>query len=209
MKICRLYFLVLITGASAIVSCQKEIDGTTGGGTVIPVPANQKPKVGTIWTYQYNWVNHMGGPNHAKMITHRAVSEETLGGEKWLKIIDVEPDTVVYYLNTKTDGLYQYTNNSSNLLCKYPAAVNDTYTTFNAGASEVFTVRGVNDTTATGLGNISLSKYEGVKTSYIIDVLWYNKNAWIVWQYQYKLVPVAPAPIYFLYSKMFIESIVY
>ena len=151
----------------------------------------------------------MGGPNHAKMITHRAVSEETLGGEKWLKIIDVEPDTVVYYLNTKTDGLYQYTNNSSNLRCKYPAAVNDTYTTFNAGASEVFTVRGVNDTTATGLGDIPLSKYEGVKTSYIIDVLWYNKNAWIVWQYQYKLVPVSPSPIYFLYSKMFIESIVY
>ena len=46
----------------------------------------------------------MGGPTHSKMFTHRAASEETLGGEKWLKIIDVEMDTVVYFLNTKVDG---------------------------------------------------------------------------------------------------------
>ena len=144
MKTRYLYFFVLIIGVSAIVSCQKEVDGSITDGTVIPVITNQKPKVGTIWTYQYNWFNGPGYPTNTKIITHRAQSEEILGGEKWLKIVDLETDTVVYYLNTKTDGLYQYTNSSPYLLCKYPAAVNDTYTTFNGGSAEFFTVRGVN-----------------------------------------------------------------
>ncbi len=209
MKTCWLYFFSLIVGASLIISCQKEIDGLTDG-SIIPPVANQKPKVGTIWTYQYNWFNQPGGPTHTKIVTHRAQSEETLGGEKWLKIVDVEPDTVVYYLNTKTDGLYQYTNSNPYILCKYPAAINDTYNTFNNGSTESFTVRSVNDTTATGIGDIPLSMYEGVKTGDIIDLIWYNKNAWIVWRYLYKRIPLPPsASVYYLYSKMFLESIVY
>jgi co-chaperonin GroES (HSP10) len=47
MKTCRLYIFVLMIGTSAIVSCQKEIDGLTAGGIVIPTPADQNPKVGT------------------------------------------------------------------------------------------------------------------------------------------------------------------
>jgi hypothetical protein len=209
MKTSRLYFFILIIGSSVIVSCQKEIDGTIAGGTVIPVPANQKPKVGTIWTYQYNWFNAPGSPTNSKIVTHRAQSEVILGGEKWLKIVDVEPDTVVYYLNTKTDGLYQYTNNNPYLLCRYPATVNDTYTTFNGGSTEFFTVRGVNDTLSTGLGDIPLSKYEGVKNSDIIDLIWYNKNAWIVWRYLYKRLIISPFTVYYRYSEMYIVSIVY
>ena len=208
MKTCYLYFFILIIGASTIMSCQKEVNGLTDGTTTI-TPADQKPKVGTIWTYQYYWFYGPGQPTHAKIVTYKAQSEEILGGEKWLKIVDMETDTVVYFLNTKVDGLYQFTNNGPNLLCKYPAVVNDTYTTFNGGSTEFFTVRGINDTIPTGIGDIPLSKYEGVKTAYIIDLLWYNKNAWIVWNYKYKLVPVSPSPIYYLYSKMFIESIVY
>lgn len=191
-----------------MISCQKEIDGLTDG-SIIPPVADQKPKVGTIWTYQYYWYNAPGAPTNAKIVKHRAQSEETLGGEKWLKIVDVETDTVVYYLNTKTDGLYQYTNSNPYLLCKYPAPVNDTYITFNGGSAEFFTVRGVNDTIPTGLGDIPLSKYEGVKNSDIIDLIWYNKNAWIVWQYLYKRVIISPFTVYYLYSKMYIESIVY
>lgn len=208
MKTCWLYFFVLIVGSFTIISCQKEIDGLTDG-SVIPPVADQKPKVGTIWTYQYYWYNAPGAPTNAKIVKHRAQSEETLGGEKWLKIVDVETDTVVYYLNTKNDGLYQYTNSNPYLLCKYPALVNDTYTTFNKGSAEFFTVRGLNDTIPTGLGDIPLSKYEGVKNSDIIDLIWYNKNAWIVWQYVYKRVIISPFTVYYLYSKMFIESIVY
>ena len=210
MKI-RSFFIpiLMIVAGYFLASCQKEVDGSTdGGGPVVPV--DQKPKVGTTWTYYYYWVNSPGAPTHSKIVTHRAVSEETLGGEKWLKIVDVEPDTTVYFLNTKTDGLYQYANNNPYLLCKYPASVNDTYTTFNDGAPESFTVRGVNDSTATGVGDIPLSKYEGVKAGDIIDLLWYNKNTWIVWKYQYKRVPVPPlGSVYFLYTRMFIDSIVY
>ena len=205
MKTCCLYFFALIIGASTIVSCQK------GDDTII-TPVDQKPKVGTIWTYRYEWYNSPGGATNSKMVYHKAKSEETLGGEKWLKIVDVETDTVVYYLNTKPDGLYQYTNNNPYLLCKYPAVVNDTYTTFNTGTVENFTVRGVNDTTATGIGDIPLTKYEGVKPSNIniIDVIWYNKNSWITWRWLYKLHPVPPnPPVYAIYSRMYIDNIVY
>jgi hypothetical protein len=208
MKNCRIYLFLLVFGPYTIISCQKEVDGTIDG-SIIPTPDNQKPRVGTTWVYQYYWNYGPGNPTNRKNMTHRAQSEETLGGEKWLKIIDVEADTTVYFLNTKDDGLYQYTNSNPYLLCKNPATVNDTYTTFNESEVEVFTVKGVNDTIPTGIGDIPLSKYEGVRSGYKMDILWYNKNAWIVWQYQYKLVPNSPAPIYFLYSKMFIESIVY
>lgn len=210
MKTWLSYFVALSIGACFIMSCQKEVDGTINGGTVVP-PADQKPKVGTIWTYYYNWYSTPGGATQSKIINHKAKSEETIGGEKWLKIVDVETDTTVYFLNTKVDGLYQYTNSNPYILCKYPASVNDTYTTFNDGASEFFTVRGINDTTATGIGNIPLSKYEGVKNSDIVDLIWYNKNAWVVWKYQYKRYPVAPpgSPVYYLYSQMFIDKIVY
>jgi hypothetical protein len=198
-----LFFLIL--GGSLLISCQKEIDGTMAG---VIIPAEQAPKLGTIWTYNYFWHNSPGGLTYAKTVYHKAKSEETIGGEKWLKIVDVETDTTVYFLNTKTDGLYQYTNSNAYLLCKYPAAVNDTYNTFNSGSFEDFTVRGVNDTLATGIGNIPLSKYEGVKLTYIIDVLFYNRNAWIVWKYQYRYSP-APFFAYYLANFMFIDKIVY
>jgi len=209
MKTYCLYFFILIIGSFEILSCQKEIDGRITDGTVIPVPADQKPKVGTVWNYRYYWYNGPGQPIHIDSVIHRAQSEETFGGEKWLKIVDVGTDTVVYYLKTKNDGLYQYANNNPNLLCKYPAAINDTYTTFNGGSLESFTVRGVNDTSATAIGDIPLSRYEGVKTGDIIDVIWYNTNTWIVWKYLYKRLIISPFTVYYLYSKMFLESIVY
>ncbi len=208
--------LILLTALTLLVSCQKEINGTDDG--TIPInPTNQTPIVGTVWTYRYYWYNSPGGTVNSKVVNYKAKSEETLGGEKWLKIVDVETDTIVYFLKTKPDGLYQYINNSANLLCKYPAAINDTYNTFNGGSTESFTVRGVNDTISTGLGYIPSNKYEGVKVlpdfngvphNYIIDLLWYNKNAWIVWKYQYKHLP----PLlfaYYLYSYMLIDDIVY
>jgi hypothetical protein len=206
----KLFYLsfLLIAALTFPVSCQKQIDGTiVGGGGV--VPANQFPKVGTIWTYRYNWWNSAGGATNTKLIYHKAKSEETIAGEKWLKIVDVETDTTVYFLNTKIDGLYQYTNNASYMLCKYPATVGDTYNTFNGGSAEDFTVRAINDTTPTGIGNIPLSKYEGVKGGIIIDVVWYNKNAWIVWKYQYKKFGLAMFPIYHILNQMHIDNIVY
>lgn len=193
-----------------LFSCQKEIDGLIDGSGVTTLPVIQKPKVGTLWTYRYYWYNSPGGFTNFKIVNHMAVSEETLGSEKWLKITDVETDTVVYFLKNRTDSLYQYANNNAYLFCKYPAAINDTYNTFNEGSVENFTVRGVNDSSATEIGNIPLTKYEGVKTGFIIDEIWYNKSAWIVWKYQYKVIPLSPfPPLRYLYSRMFLRNIVY
>ncbi|HEX2684102.1 MAG TPA: hypothetical protein VHL77_09230 [Ferruginibacter sp.] len=198
----------LFITAFTLISCQKEVDGTIvdGGGVV---PANQFPKVGTIWTYRYEWYNVPGGATNNKVIHHKATKDTTLGGETYLKIIDVEADTTVYYLRTKTDGLYQYTNNNAYLLCKYPASVGDSYSSFNGGSAESFAVLGMDETTPTGIGDIKLSKYEGVKSAYVIDIFWYNKNAWITWKFQYNLLYVSPSYVYFLKSRLYIDNIVY
>ena len=201
--------LLLITTFTLLVSCQKEIDGTiVGGGGV--TPANQFPKVGTIWTYRYEWYNVPGGATNSKYVYHRAQKDTTLGGESWLKIIDVDADTTVYFLKTKPDGLYQYTNSAAYMLCKYPATIGDSYSTFNGGSAEVFTVRGVNDSTATGIGFIPLSKYEGVKSGQIIDVLWYNKYSWLTWKFQYKYFCDQQGNCeYYLKNRHYIDNIVY
>ena len=197
-------FLIII-GGCLFGSCQKELNTLTNGTIV---PANQKPKVGTTWTYRYYTYYSYGSLATSQTIVHKARSEESFGGEKWLNIIDVSTDTTVYFLNTKTGGLYQYTSNNSYLLCKYPAAVNDTYNTFNSGATEMFTVKGVNDTLVTGIGDVPVNYHEGVKGAYLIDLIWYNDNAWIVRRYQYFKGP-PPGNRYYLYSKMFIDNIVY
>ena len=201
------YFLLpvaCIMAAVLLISCQKNLGDGNGG-----VPAvGQKPKLGTTWYYRFDTYYPNGGLINSVSRVYKAVSEETYGGEKWLNIIDVDADTTVYFLNAKAGGLYQYSNSNSNLLCKYPAAINDTYTSFNDGSPETFTVRGVNDTLATGIGDIPLNNYEGVKTGYIIDLIWYNDNAWIVWETRYFKSPDPPIR-YYLYSKMFINKIVY
>lgn len=206
MKTTWLYFLILIFGAITILSCQKELDGLTEDGIINP--ANQVPKVGTIWTYRYTTYQVLGSVISAKVIYHKAKSEETLGGEKWLKIVDVDMDTTVYFLNVKTAGLYQYTNNNSFLFCKYPAALNDTYNTFNDGSTEDFTVKGVNDTLPTGIGDLPANYYEGVKGGYLIDRIWYNKNAWIVHRVIWRKKP-DPSVAYYRFSTMYIDNIVY
>lgn len=206
MKTCLLYFFVLITWAFTIMSCQKEIDGTITGGII--VPANQKPKIGTTWTYNYYTYYSYGGLATSKIIKHRAKNEETLGGERWFNIVDVDADTTVYFLNTKPGGLYQYTNSNSYLFCKYPAAVNDIYNTYNNGGIEDFTVKVVNDTLPTGVGNVPVNYYEGIKNGILIDLIWYNDNAWIVrnivWR---RLSP--PGTTYYRYSAMYIDNINY
>lgn len=207
MKTSWSYFLLLIFGAGTILSCQKEINGLYDGGSTTD-PVNQTPKVGTIWTYRHTTYHVLGSVVSSKVIYHKAKSEETLGGEKWLKIVDVDTDTTVYYLNIKAAGLYQYTNNNSFLFCKYPAALNDTYNTFNDGSTEDFTVKGVNDTLPTGIGDIPANYYEGVKGGYLIDRIWYNKNAWIVHRVIWRKKP-DPSVAYYRYSTMYIDNIVY
>lgn len=186
-------------------SCQKELVGLVDGSVT---PTSQKPKLGTVWTYNYNVWYSSGGLEYSKTLTHKAKSEELLGGEKWLRIVDIETDTTVYYLNVKTGGLFQFANNGSNLFCKYPAVLNETYTGFNDGSLEDFTVKGVNDSIATAIGTVPVNYYEGVKAGDIIDLIWYNDNAWIVKRTVYRKRP-PPSGQYYRYSTMFINSIVY
>ncbi len=190
-------FLLVIT----LVSCQKESGNNNNNNT------NQKPKVGTTWTYRYYTYYQNGGLATSATIRYKASSEETLGGEKWLKIIEMGPDTTVYYLKEKTGGLYQYANNASNLFCKNPASLNETYTSFNAGSSEDFTVLGVNQVLPTDIGDVPANYYEGRKSGDLIDQVWFNANAWILRHQVYKKFPMGVD--FFKYKALFLQEIVY
>lgn len=196
-----------ILAACMISSCQKEIDGLINGSGV-NIPVNQKPKLGTTWTYRYSTFYSFGGLFSSKMVTLKAKTEEILGGETWLNIVDMDADTTVYLLNTKTDGLYQYTNGNSYLFCKYPAALNETYNTYNKGEIEDFTVKGVNDSISTAIGRVPVNYYEGIKNGLLIDLVWYNDNAWIVWHVVWRKVS-PPGTAYYRYSTMYIDNIIY
>jgi hypothetical protein len=192
--------LVITTLIIVLISCQKENDG---GGT----PVSQKPKVGTTWTFSYYTYYTTGGVATFKIVTWKAVSEETLAGEKWLKINELGVDTTVYFLREKSDGLYQYVNGAANLLCKNPASVNETYTSYNRDSIEVFKVLGAGINLATNLGDIKVNFYEGRKSVNLIDEIWFNANAWIVWHQFYRKFPLGY--VYYKYSAFFIRDITY
>ena len=192
--------LVITALFIVLASCQKENDG---GGT----PVSQKPRVGTTWMFSYYTYYTNGGVATFKIVTWKAVSEETLAGEKWLKINELGVDTTVYLLREKNDGLYQYANSAANLFCKNPASVNETYTSFNHGSAEDFTVLGAGINLATNIGDIKVNFYEGRKSGELIDEIWYNANAWIVWHQVHRKFPLGTA--YYKYSALFIRDITY
>lgn len=202
----KINYIMLLFSFSGIllISCQKEITDLVNGNIN---PANQKPKLGTLWTYRYYTYYAYGGVATSGIIMHKAKTEETIGGEKWLNIVDVNTDTTVYLLNEKTGGLYQYTNNASYLFCKNPASVNDAYTTFFEGGTEDFIVKAVKDTLPTGIGDIPVNYYEGYRGTQLVDLLWYNTNAWIVRKIQYRKPPLGT--LFYKYSALFIDNIVY
>lgn len=182
-----------------LASCQKENNGE--------VPVSQKPKVGTIWTFSYYTYYIGGGVATSKTVTWKAVSEETLGGERWLRINELGVDTTVYLLREKSDGLYQYVNSAANLFCKNPAVLNETYTTYNRDSIEVFKVLGVGIDLPTNIGDIKVNFYEGRKSIELIDEIWFNTNAWIVRHQFYRKFPLGFT--YYKYSALFIRDITY
>jgi len=202
-----LLFLLVLSGI-LFLSCQKEIDGSLAPGFTPPTPTNLKPRLGTTWTYRYYIYHQDGSLYQSKIMTLKAKSEDTLAGEKWLNVVDVDKDTTVWLLQSKTDGLYQYTNNTSSLFCKDPASAGDVYNTYNDGFPETFYVRTMNDTLATGIGNIPLNYYEGYRSSLRVDLIWYNKNAWIVWKTQYRN-RAQVGFFWYKHSTLFLDQIVY
>jgi hypothetical protein len=200
--------IVVLAAVSLFSSCQKDVavDGGTGPGT------NQKPKVGTVWTYRYYVYNPPvagGGIHTTEILKFKAKEEVVLGGEKWLKIVNAANDTTIFLLSAKTGGLYQFANNTSNLFCKDPAAIGDTYTSYNDNGVEDFTVKGIKDTLVTGIGDIPANYYEGVKITKLIDMVWYNEYAWIVRRTFYLYLPNPTGPTYYKYSTLFLDQIDY
>lgn len=198
--------LSVLLSAVTMISCQKEIDGTVFQGGVNPTTLT--PRVGTTWTYRYYIFHQDGSLYQASIMTFKAKSEDTIAGQKWLRIVDVNTDTTVWLMQPKADGLYQYTGNNVSLFCKEPASVGDVYNTYNDGFPETFYVRTMKDTTATGIGNIPLNYYEGYRSNLRVDLIWYNKNAWIVWKTQYRNRAIVGF-FWYKHSSLFLDQIVY
>lgn len=192
-KLKKYISIVLMASCFLISSCQKEIDGEILGISGPPVVL--KPKVGTEWTYlYYTYLALNGGIQTSATIKYWAKEEKVIAGEKWLNIVETGVDTTVYLLQEKTDGLYQYANNAAYLLCKKPAVLNTSYSTFNRGAAEDFTVKGVQDSLATNIGYIPVNLYEGKKAGILADQIWYHENAWIVRHYGFRKPPMGTIP---------------
>lgn len=200
----RLILLLFMAGGIMIISCQKELRGIIAD----PAVAVLKPKVGTVWIYRYYTYRSIdGGIATSDIVKYVAQNEKIITGEKWLNIVEVGPDTTVYFLQENIDGLYQYTNNNKYLFCKFPAVLNDTYNSFNRGSAEDFIVKGTNDTLTTGIGDVPVNFYEGNKGGLLKDWIWYHKNAWIVRHYVFLKFPLGV--VTYRYSGMFLQSIVY
>lgn len=144
------------------------------------------PQVGTSWTYQYKTFSASGTLSSTSSIRYRAVSEETLGGEKWLRIVD-SVNNPVFFLKIRANGLSQYANNAAQLLCKDPAVVNDTYTSYNEGSDEDFTVTHINLQLDLPYFNAYVTRYTGQRAGNTDDILWYNKNLWLAKMEKYVL----------------------
>jgi len=183
MKVKQILQLLFIMGVY-MISCKKSSSDTVA-------PTVQTPKLGTTWTYQQDNYISTGTSYITTTVHHKATSEVSFGGETWLKITD-DTLAVVYLLNTKTGGLYQYANNTSDLLCKYPATLNDVYNTFNYGGSETFTVKdvGISIGSANGSSYTNINYYEGVKSGEMMDKIWFNNEVWFARRETYKHEPV-------------------
>ena len=140
-------------------------------------PAPSIPKVGAKWTYRFKKFNAAGVLASTVYVTYTATSEQTIGSDKFLAITDSTGATL-FLLGQKQDGLYQYADAMSSLLCKDPANVNDTYTTHNNGSDEDFTVVSKDTTISVPYGDVKVYNYEGDQNALVKDLIWYNSAVW-------------------------------
>jgi hypothetical protein len=173
--------VALASAAILTVSCKKS-------STTVEPPVT-KPRVGSKFTYRYKTFFPSGLINTSQDVVYSITAEVTLGGEKWFQFS--EPSgTPWLLLNVKAGGLYQYANNASNLLCKYPAAKNETYNAFNNGATETFTVKAVDSLLAAPIADVKVNMYESMAGGYIMGYNFYNPDYWLVKREVWQLTPV-------------------
>ncbi len=141
--------------------------------------ARTEVSLGTEWTYRYKKFDAAGVINKTISVKYRVSSEQSISGEKWFVITD-STQTPLFVLTTRTDGLYQYTNSNDYLLCKYPATANETYSSYNNGEDEDFTVKEAGATVNVPKGDIMVNRYEGEQGGIVKDIIWYNPDFWFV-----------------------------
>jgi hypothetical protein len=183
------YLLVAFAFITALGSCKKKSSDT-------PAPAADKPRVGTTWTYRYRTFDGSGTAYPPTSITIKATAEQSLGGESWISL-DSASVSNWYKLKIKSDGLYQYANGASYLLCKDPAALNETYTgynnTYTNTGKDTLTVKGVGITLDVPIDILVVNYYEGAKLGNVVEKIWYNSKYWILKKETYIVNPFSGA----------------
>ncbi len=166
----RFLALLLITVLVSL-SCSKK--------SSTPEPAPTSPRVGTKFTYRYKTFSPGGVVLTSVDQVYTITEERTIGSDKWFVISD-PANAPWLLLNVKTGGLYQYANNASQLLCKFPAVLNETYAAYNNGATETFTVKAVDSLLAAPIADTKVTMYESTAGGYVTGYNFYNAAYWLV-----------------------------
>jgi hypothetical protein len=173
--------VTLVAAATLTVSCKKS-------STAVDTPVT-KPRVGSKFTYRYKTFYPSGLILSSQDVVYSITAEVTLGGEKWFQFSD--PSGAPWLLlNVKTGGLYQYANNASNLLCKYPAVRNETYTAYNNGAVETFTAKAIDSILVAPIADIKVNMVESTVGGYVTGYNFYNPDYWLVKREVWQVYPV-------------------
>ncbi len=180
------FLTLLFIMAVLAISCSKS-------STPDPVSAPTKPRVGTKFTYRYKTFTPGGVVLTSQDVVYSITAEQTLGGEKWFQFSDPS-GTPWLLLNVKTGGLYQYANNASQLLCKFPAVLNETYAAYNNGATETFTVKTVDSLLAAPIADVKVNMYESTAGGFVTGYNFYNADYWLVKREIWQLNPVLMPP---------------
>jgi hypothetical protein len=181
----RFPFLLCIA-ALGILSCKKS-------STTDTAAAATKPRVGSKFTYRYKTFTPGGVVLTSQDVVYSITAEQTLGGEKWFQFSDPS-GTPWLLLNVKTGGLYQYANNAAQLLCKFPAALNETYTAYNNGASESFTAKAIDSLLAAPIADVKVNMYESTSGGHVTGYNFYHPDYWLVKREVWQLNPVLMPP---------------
>jgi hypothetical protein len=180
------FVTLLFMMAVLLISCSKS-------STPDPVPAATQPRVGTKFTYRYKTFTPGGVVLTSQDQVYTVTEERTIGADKWLVIAD--PTNAPWLLlNVKTGGLYQYANTASQLLCKFPAALNETYAAYNNGATETFTVKAVDSLLAAPIADVKVTMYESTAGGYVTGYNFYNAGYWLVKREIWQLNPILMPP---------------